>query len=105
MENNPTEPEGQKGRITLPVDNREMDQVLIVGCDHTHVSFLSTDDSVILHMFSTVPPLIDPEDEESMPKVVVRKCIGQFHFTLKGAHTLLNMLQEGLKNLEKGKLA
>ena len=102
---NPTGAEEQKGPVTLPVENRDMDQVPISGCDHTYVTVLPTDESLVLQMFSTVPPLLDAEDGKNMPKVVVRKCIGQFHFTLKGAHILTNMLQEALKNVDKGRSA
>ena len=105
MENNPAGPESQEKPVTLPVDTRDMDQVPISGCDHTHVTGMPTDDSVVVQVFSTVPPLLDVEGRGNMPDVVVRKCIGQFHFTPKGALDLANKIQEVLNKVERGKSA
>ena len=92
----------QKEQRSLPVEYQNINEVPIYSCDHIFVTIMPTDESFVLQMFSTIPPILDLEDEESPSNTVIRKCVGQFHLTPKYAQDLVNTLQRHLTEFNKG---
>ena len=68
----------------------------VYGCDHIIARRINDDDSFILQMFSTTPPVIG-DGGESVLIEPLRRCMGQFHLTPKLAQRLVTMIQDQMK--------
>ena len=63
------------------------------GCDAIMVIY-APDESFLLQMFSTTPPVMNEEN-----KMAYRRCVGQFHITPKIAQQLVDMLLPHLQRI------
>ncbi len=96
MADDTTVPSGKPQQITLPVTYDTKD-VPVYGCDHVS-ALLVPDESFILQMFSTTPPVLNDQDGSALTPAY-RKCVGQFHITPALARRLIDMIQQQLTHL------
>lgn len=99
MPDDTTSPAEEQQSTNLPIAHIGMDDVPIYGCDHISAVLMPTDNSLILQMFSTIPPV--PRLDGGPPESVSRRCIGQFHLTPGHAQNLARVIQEQLGKTNK----
>ena len=97
MADDTTVPSGESQHVSIPVTYNDMTDVPLYGCDHI-IALLAPDESFILQMFSTTPPVLGGKDEPPVTKAY-RKCVGQFHVTPALARQLIDMIQQQLTRL------